>query len=230
MKTNVLLFSILACCTFTSFAQNSFRKGDILLGGGINFSSATIDETSFQQRRYTTFSILPAAGIAIRENLFVGVSLGYAYSKNLYLNSNPGYQDSVKANRYTYGIFVRKYKPLKYGFSIFLQGDFGGSNFTEKTIGQNPQYKYKGTGFGINATLTPGISYSLTHRLQLESGFSNIVQVSYNQSKSINNSSLQSYVTKSTGFNASASLSNFSSQLYVGFRLLLQKKPKAGTS
>jgi hypothetical protein len=73
---------------------------------------------------------------------------------------------------------------------------------------------------GINAN--PGISFAVSKKLHLETGFNSIVSLSYfNEKREQSNGSNTAY--KSNGFGVSSSLSNASSYLFVGFRAVLGK-------
>lgn len=219
MKTALLSGFAFVLSIHFSFSQTNFMKGSKLLGGNIGFSSQKQDN-GFPNLKtsYTSFDISPVYGVAVKDNLFVGVSLGYGFGINRNWNGNLSMVDSTKRNSFSYGVFVRKYRPLKNNFSLFLQGGITGSNSKEVYENQQPISDYYRKSFGLNASITPGISYQITPKLQIESGFSNILGVGYNET------SYQNF--KETAFAAYTSLSNFSSSLYFGFRLLLQPKSK----
>ena len=229
MKSKLVLVSLLTLLFFNSWAQGDLPKGSVMLGGNIGFSSNSTEQQSSQTQKATSFYISPAAGLAVRKNLFVGLNLGYSFTKNKSVNGSPSYLDSTRRHSYNYGVFVRRYKPLKHIFSIFLQGDLGGFNSHEKSITNSPVTQYDSKTFGVNASLSPGVSYGINSKLQIETGLNNIVALQYVENKAVT-TAFTPNSSRSSSFNVSTSLSNFTSQLYVGFRLLLQKKNKPGAS
>jgi hypothetical protein len=93
-----------------------------------------------------------------------------------------------------------------------------------KQENDGPQTAYddeiKRLTIGINAN--PGISFAVSKKLHLETGFNNIVSLLYfNEKREQTNVNGTAY--KSRGFSVSSSLSNASSYLFIGFRVLLGK-------
>ena len=66
----------------------------------------------------------------------------------------------------------------------------------------------------------PGLSYTISKKLQLETGFNNLIAVSYDSNKRTEMDSQGTREFKTNRFEVSRSLDNLSS-LYLGFRLLL---------
>ncbi|MEO8771095.1 MAG: outer membrane beta-barrel protein [Ferruginibacter sp.] len=229
MKTKLLLAIIFIFSIFSSFAQDKLPKGSLLLGGNIGFSSSKSEIEGQRTDHITSFSISPSAGIAIRDNLFFGLSLGYSHGKER-ITTNGMVDDSTKFNTYSYGVFLRKYKPLKYNFSIFLQANLAGNNSKYNYSPNSNVFDLSSKGFGAGASLSPGISYAVNSRLQLEAALNNIVSLDYSQVKHTYPGLTGGIDTnKQTNFNVSTSLNNFTSQLSFGFRFLLQKN-KTGKS
>ena len=84
-------------------------------------------------------------------------------------------------------------------------------------------------GLGINLSLTPGVSYAFNSKLQMEAGLNDIFGIGYTNSKYNQTGPIPNSWERNS-FNAFTTLNNFTSQLYIGFRLLLQKKEKAAPS
>src|ERR1043165_4021963 len=100
----ILVFSLLFIL-FTSASYSQINKGSVLLGGNIGFSTNKTKDTSLENN---SVSILPVIGIAIKQNLIVGINFSYAHNKNnLYVTSS-----QVEGESYGAGIFLRKYIPL----------------------------------------------------------------------------------------------------------------------
>lgn len=220
MKLKILSAAILLLSAFSVNAQKDLPKGSLLLGGDLSYASYTYKDANTNNKAHG-FNISPSVGFAVKNNLFIGINAGVSFFKNgNYINSP--YTDSTRYHSYSYGVYVRKYKPLKNNFYIFLQGNLGGSN-AKRDLENSPSRDYYQKDMGVSLSLTPGVSYAINSKLQLEAGFNNLVGISYTQTDTRDNYSF-SGIRKQTAFNAATSISNFNSQLYLGFRLLLQKK------
>jgi hypothetical protein len=77
--------------------------------------------------------------------------------------------------------------------------------------------KIRGWNTGIG--FTPGISYAINKKLQLESGFNSLFHATYAKSKTTAGYNKSS----SDSFSAGVSLEN-QSTFYIGFRVLLNNK------
>ncbi|HKO79710.1 MAG TPA: hypothetical protein VJU78_04905 [Chitinophagaceae bacterium] len=75
--------------------------------------------------------------------------------------------------------------------------------------------------FTISVNAYPGISYAVSKKLHLETGFNNLLMVNYFHGKRETGNPVITY--KAKGFNVSSSLNNATSSLYLGFRLLIGK-------
>ena len=199
------------CCSIIVSAQ--IKKGSVLLGGQIYYSNSSNEYSpnqSEQANHNTTFSV--SVGKAFKENSVYGINLSYGnaaynnnYSNNTYYNT--------KINSYSAGIFYRKYKTLAKDFYLF--GEAGASYFDSKNtltdLSGNKLSTTRSTGGQI--TLTPGISYQLLKKLQVEITIPNIAGVSY----SVNDQS----TVKQTNFAFNTSLNSFAlGNLGVGFRFV----------
>ena len=225
MKTKLLLAGICMACMFTANAQKDIPKGSLLLGGNLSFSSTTFKNPDNTESKSHGFSIVPSVGIGIRDNLFLGLTLGY----NLYKNSSSGFSsayDSTTTRGYNAGVFVRKYKPLKNNFYIFLQGGIGAS-YADRSIEDIPNRTFYQKDLSVNLSVSPGISYAINSKFQIETGFNDLFGVGYSQAVMADDR-WYAGTSKRNSFNAYTTLNNFGSQLYIGVRLLLQKKDKKG--
>lgn len=219
MKTKLSIAFLVLFFHFNSKAQTDIGKGSVILGGDISFSSYKLTENNTDTRKNSLFNISPAAGFAVKKNLFVGANLEYSLFNNEAISN----ASKIRGNGFNYGVFVRQYKPLKHNFYIFLQGGVGGRNYHEKLKNAQPGEIYDSKQFAVNASLSPGISYAITSKLQIETGLNNIVSIGYSETKTEDNLNFVG-VRKEASLNASTSLNNFSSVFYLGFRILLQKK------
>jgi len=144
-------------------------------------------------------------------------------NKNSTTNPNQGFAIQRNAG-YGAGIFIRKYKQIaKSGFSMFVQGAFDvnyNSNKYESSSGNTFFDKSKNYSLAISAY--PGISYTISKKLQLQTGFNNLLSLGYFSEKREITGTSNDYSLKTKGINVNTSLNNFSS-LYLGFRLLISK-------
>src|SRR5687767_4852931 len=94
----VLLLTIISI-SLTSISNAQISKSSVLLGGGVNVNHNKYENTTISKDKthenYTTIN--PVVGIAVKENLILGVSLSYGRSENT-TNSNPS---NPSIDRYT---------------------------------------------------------------------------------------------------------------------------------
>lgn len=81
-------------------------NGSVLLGGGISGGRSTVENNN-QENKYSSFSVYPSIGLAVKENTVVGLRLTYSHSKSAPAN-NPYTQEQ---KGYGAGLFYRKYMP-----------------------------------------------------------------------------------------------------------------------
>jgi hypothetical protein len=197
------------------------KKGSIFLGGDIGGSTAHTTSADTAYRKQNGIYISPVFGKAIKDNLVFGVHAGFSLTKDHFYDANP----NQETKNYSAGIFLRKYKFIgNSGFSIFVESDFGYSYYQYKTMG--PSYNYPSYGskkHSVFMSAYPGLSYTVSKKLQLETGFNELLYFSYwNEKSDFIQSSTQVSSFSTNGFAISSSLNNISN-LYLGFRLLIGK-------
>lgn len=201
---------LVAFITITT-ASAQIKKGTSMVGGSIYYNSQKSKQTysgTFQDTKISNFSVLPAYGFAIKENLIVGGDISYSNTVNQ--TSNTGIVNKTEANSYGIGVFARPYKNLgTSGFYLYLQGRLG-ANFTRsKSILTN-------NGFNMGLGINPGIAYAITPKMHIETGLNNLFYAGYSRYKNNeNNLSEPSY--KSNGFSAGVGLGN-STEWTVGVK------------
>ena len=212
---NYLLIVVGGLLSIESFSQ--IKKGAIFLGGDFGASTQKTQTNNLSPQKQFGFTVSPVIGKAVRDNLIAGIDLTYAYSKFDNVSS------LQKIHAVGGGLFVRRYKNIgNSGFYIFLQGRLGYRYLQSRyeTFGF-PSGEDKVRNHTINIGFYPGVSYAVSKKLFLESGFNNILSLNYfTEKREIYNPSLTR--VKSSGFNISSSLNNISN-LYLGFRLILNK-------
>ncbi len=218
MKKIILLF-LITTLIFTVTIDAQIKKGAIFLGGDIGGSSQKTKKDGITTNNQNGLNISPVFGKAIKENLILGADVGFGLYENNYSTLNPS--TDQRNNSYHAGFFLRKYKAIgKSGFSVFLQGRLG-VDYNSIKYDYSPSYFDNRKRYTISVSTYPGISYTVSRRIQLETGFNNLLNLGYFTEKR-DVGSLSPYTEKTNGVNISSSLNNFSS-LYLGFRVLINK-------
>jgi hypothetical protein len=203
-------------------ATAQIKKGTVLLGGQIgggnnkSTSSGTSVNTE-SKRNAVNFNI--SAGKAFAENKVIGIYGGYGFAKYEYA-PNVVYQNA-KNNSYNAGVFYRQYKSLAKKFYIFGEANLGYYGSNEKSNLNNPAgmvqtIKTNGITFG----LTPGTSYQVCKKMQVELTIPALLSLGYQTAKQTYNNSPQTIKTNS--FNANATTqSSFLNNVAIGFKFTL---------
>jgi hypothetical protein len=210
-----LLPTIFGLFLFTS-AHAQILKGSTFLGGDIGGSTQKTKAESTTINKQNSLIISPVFGKAIKDNLIFGVNAGF--STNNYENTPA---DQSKSTYYSAGTFLRKYKNIgTSGFYIFLQGGLNAIYLDQDY--KNPySTSYNNKRITIAVKANPGLSYAVSKKLHLETGFNNLLSLEYFNEKNKNH--VSGVKTKTNGFGIYSSLNNINSNLYLGFRILLSK-------
>lgn len=221
MKQRFLL-SLVFVFTFIAATQAQIGKGSMWLGGSIGFSQSKSDFGTNQKME--SFNVSPAVGKAIKENIIAGVRLGYSKSTSKNTNSPESYYNSTTEN-YGGGIFIRQYVPVVSRLYIFGEAtaSYAASKQTRDELHSNIKVNTETKGWSTSLGFTPGVSYGVTRKLQLETGFNSLFSMSYGKSKLKYPNSPSASKQTSEGFSAGISLEN-ASTFYIGFRLLINNK------
>ena len=204
---------VFLCCSIIVNAQ--IKEGSILLGGQINYSNSNNEYSPNQpeqKNHNATFTV--SVGKAFKQNSVYGVSLSYGNATYDTYSSNNNYYNT-KIDSYSAGIFYRKYKMLAKDFYLFGEAGafYSGSKKTETDPTGNKLSTLR-TKAGL-ITFTPGISYQLLKKLQVEITIPNIAGVSYSVNK------YDQMAGKQTNFSFNTSLNSFAlANLGVGFRFV----------
>lgn len=211
MKQKFLL-SLLFVCSLAITTQAQINKGATWLGGSFAYGQSTEKSLGSTITNKTSgFTISPAIGKAVKDNLVVGAFATYQHSR-----SKSGSTTTAKYNTYGGGVFVRKYIPIVSQLYLFGDARVYVNRATESTSGTS-DYKAKSWNVGISAT--PGLSYAVTKGIQIETGVYSLFSVSYQKKDQTVGSNNGKYNT----FNAGLLLDNHN-PLYIGFRFLLNNK------
>ena len=105
MKNKSLLILIILLNTIAANAQ--IKKGSLLLGGQLSFSTGSQKLNDVHTWKANSIEISPSFGKAVADNLIVGIDAGFGFSKgNQPAPPNGG---TIKSNSAGAGIFIRKY-------------------------------------------------------------------------------------------------------------------------
>jgi len=208
MKKNLLVLTI--CIYLTAVVHAQISKESILLGGNIGFNDSKEKNNSDMKQNSVSFS--PAMGIAIHQNMIVGLQIFYGHTKNNLSASAP-----YKSLNYGLEFFLRKYKSLGKGFYLFGQGGLFYNYYSYKQFNLPDENKQEQQFTGIE--LYPGISYALTKRFQVEISLVNLFTLEYTKYKTTN-AGVVDDDRNGVDFNINAS--GFSSA-NIGFRFFLSK-------
>jgi hypothetical protein len=216
MRKRILLaLAALTCYSTLCFSQ--IHKGSLFLGGDLSGTTQQTKSEGNSSNKFNSVYLSPVAGTVVKENLVVGLLAGFGF----YENYDNGNFDNQQQHAYSLGVFVRKYYFLgKSGFSVFVNGKLS-EEYSDIRLYSSPGYSNIAKKFSTGIAVYPGISYGLSKRLQLETGFNSLLYLNFfTEKRDINQGVAVSY--KTNGLSIGSSLNNLSS-LYIGFRLLINK-------
>ncbi|MGN6418923.1 MAG: hypothetical protein ACTHMC_15615 [Pseudobacter sp.] len=211
-------YTLLTCSLLiiSSVMRGQIRKGSILLGGSVQYSNSTGEEIpAMGKDRIRSISIGPAIGYALKNNLVLGLSLGYSNGKSNLDTRN------FKASGFSGAVFLRQYWNITSKFYAFANAQAGyGSSEGKLVRSDNAFYRAKNKSWNVNASLIPGVAYSVNRKIMLESTFLPLLNVQYG--KSDNHLTDLNYSSSNTTkqFRANSSLTN-GQTFSLGVRFLL---------
>ncbi|RYZ00049.1 MAG: hypothetical protein EOO11_02955 [Chitinophagaceae bacterium] len=198
-------------------ANAQLNKGRVFLGGSISTSSSestTVNPPGNVVSKQTSTAIDPTIGFFVKENLVVGINVGFTSGKTESGGSTQQEQRSIAP-----GIFARRYYPL--GKSFYFYGH-GGLNYvnqkTEDFSGTTTVSESTGNGFSL--TVYPGVAYAIRRNFLLEVSLRNLVTANYLGSETKNGTG--TVVSKNNSFNLGIN-GGGGVPLSVGFNILLGK-------
>ncbi len=217
MKQTILLLSAIAFFCFTTTAQ--IRKGALLVGGQLSYLDNKVDWTGSQSDQKIKRTVIGiSVGTAIKENKIIGFYGQYSRVRDRN-NYYPGSLYNTDGNAYNAGLFYRQYKKLARDFYFFgeLGAGYVGSDNTDTEIATNSKTNSRKSGGELY--LTPGLSYRVYKKLQLELLIPRIASLEYSVTKNTTPTNTNS---KETGFWFNSSLSaNLLNSVGIGFRFVL---------
>jgi opacity protein-like surface antigen len=226
------MYALAAFITFFSAAHAQIKSGDIVLGGNLGYDNqgssspqipGSVSPTSFSKGNDLSFN--PSVGKAIKENLVLGIDLSYTHSSfSGNVAGSPAATNS--ANGFLVGVFIRRYKPLGNGFSLFGQAEVAGSYSHNRSVDPTTDgSNMKENVYFLTFQLYAGIAYALNRRWQLEVGIPNFLSIDYNHVKSNTTytNGVPDQVASSHLFSLASALTN-ANQISVGIRYFIGGK------
>jgi hypothetical protein len=209
-----LLLSVVFVCTLLTTSYAQINKGTVWIGSNFSYGhNNLISETR-------TVSILPSFGVAIKENLVLGIFGNYT---NASREMKSNYYNKRDEKTYGGGLFVRRYVPVFKRFYMYGEGRLGynKSESEENSVYGTSYSSNKLKGWETGLTFTPGIAYGITRNILLEAGFTSLFNARYSSSET--KSEPYSQLDRVKSFTAGVNLENISA-FYIGFRFLINKK------
>jgi hypothetical protein len=203
-----------------SLSQAQIKKGSILLGGIVRYENHKSDDKSLAENKIKEkqFEIGPTIGIAIRDNFVAGLELGYSNRKNEHESNY--FQNDHKLDGYYANAVIRKYWNITSKFYAFAHGKAGYGRAKGKIEDKAGKDLLITKTWQVNASLTPGIAYSVSRKVQLESTFLPLFNINYGKEET--EIPATDTKTKKNNFAVSSSLAN-GQQFSLGIRFLLEK-------
>jgi hypothetical protein len=210
-KTLIFILFTLAICQVNA----QLSKGNILVGGSVNFSSSNSDSdnsSGFVSSKSSQFAFSPKAGFFVSDKSVVGITL--TYDTYGYKYQYPTYYDQYRQKGVAIGSFYRQYFPLGEHAAFFVQGlaQFSTGKRTNYN-GYNDLENIQDTK-GISFVITPGVNYFLNNKWGLEATMGS---ASYSMTEldgedaAINSNSKSNHI----GFNLSLSLFSLGLQYFI---------------
>lgn len=228
MKQKFIL-SLFFVCTLLTTSYAQINKGAIWLGSNISYSqNKDYPDQQPVERKTRSLIVTPAFGLAIKDNLVVGIFGKYTDTNK---DNDEGY-DNQNEKSYGGGLFVRRYVPVFKRFYIFGEGRIGYFAFKEylKWSGTGVSSSNSKKGWETSLNISPGISYGITKNVQLEAGFVSLFEATYRSSKNTGLIEYAQYPAVNTenttrSFSTGIKLENVS-QFFIGVRFLINNNNK----
>jgi len=146
-------------------------KAQFFVGGGLGVysssSATTFGSTTYDDSKSFSLDFYPKVGYFMTKKFALGLGLGIGTSKYTQFSSN-GDETITKSNYWDIAPFARFYFKKIGDFSFFGEGElsFGNNKVKHEYPGGYSDSEDK--SFNISERISPGISYSLTEKIELE--------------------------------------------------------------
>ncbi len=217
----MLPFAFLLSLAINATAQ--IKKGTILLGGqiaGASGNNKQANQFTEETVKIKSFVFGTSIGKAIKENNIIGINVGAGFTNYTFRRVGID-SSSSKSNSFNAGVFYRKYKKLAKDFYFFGETNVGFGVNKQYNLRNNFYNEYHRKAFSTDLSITPGISYQVFKKMQLEVSLPNVVGAYYSKSNDIETATSKK-INTTNNFSLNTGLSNqLLSNLSLGFRLLL---------
>jgi len=191
MKNYHILLTVLLSVFCVSLNAQIFIEGGVGFTGS---SQKTDDGISTTKDTDNSFSIRPAVGKFISDKVAIGMALDITYA---FRTSSPAPESKETFTSIGASPFVRYYAITWNKFSLFGQGDLGFSFSKSKdTVDGTTTDGPDGNTYYLR--VTPGLSYDISERLQLQTSI-NILSLGYYYIKSDNGTTVTTRSTVAFG-------------------------------
>jgi len=210
------LYLLTAGLLVAGVTNAQIKKGDIILGGDLGFSTSTQSSNqSPDKSKQNGVNISPSIGWAVKDDLTMGVILSFLHSKS----ESAGNGQTQTIDNYGLGYFIRKYKMLGSGFALFAEGNLIGGYGHTKNIPSPGSTESDLKGYNVKLGFYPGIAYFISRHVMLETGFRDLAYANYNHIKTTYTGVTGD--SKSSTFSIGTGLSDQLSNFTVGLKWIL---------
>jgi hypothetical protein len=155
------LFSTATLCLLaaSAYAQITIKAGTVQLGGGVGYSqqssdnpqsfytgSGYVNTTQHTSTKY--FSISPAAGYFVADNLAIGINLSHNTNKSAYsYDTNYMAGNEQRTSQFSVGAFMQYYRMFTEQFGVVGTLNASYNHITQRSSSSNSFSERKGNGF-----------------------------------------------------------------------------------
>jgi hypothetical protein len=217
-----LLFSVVFVCTLLTASYAQINKGTVWIGSNFSYArEKPKPDQIFISGESRTVSIRPSFGVAVKENMVLGIFGNYTNTYREQQTSS--YYSKRDEKTYGGGLFVRRYVPVFKRFYLYGESRLGynKSEFEENWATTSTSGTGNLKSWETGLTFTPGIAYGITRSILLEAGVAALFDARYRSTETIYSPYTQSNSVKT--FTAGVNLENVSA-FYIGVHFLINKK------
>lgn len=208
-KALFIAMSLFLSIAYGQEKENSFTipKKTWYVNGSINLNSQSVKNSSTtNETDVFTFGFSPTAGYAIKDNLIIGLGLGYIHTS--YKNSS--FSNDSNYDNFQIFPYIKKYFPVGSKLALSLQGE------ARYSTGENLFNSFNGPTTIDHESyfvgIRPGITFTLNKTFALEA---NIGSLGYSYSTSNDNFNSNEISTNSFTFDLSTANIFFGLAIFI---------------
>jgi hypothetical protein len=114
---------------------------------------------------------MPVAGIAVKDNIVLGISLLYEHGE-----SKGGVNPIISGGSYGAGAFMRRYLPLSKSFYLLGQTGLNYLHSEFDLFSNSPNINQSIRSWALSANVFPGISYAVNKKFHLEIAINDLLK------------------------------------------------------